>query len=95
MPSQMTPAERTLRARIAAHARWAREPDRTKATQAARNGLGAMFEAQVPPEITDPEARAKAAENLRRAYYARLSLAAAKARRQRAAAHGTRKREAA
>lgn len=26
----MTPAERTLRARLAAHARWASDPDRTQ-----------------------------------------------------------------
>ncbi len=77
----LSPAERSLRARLAAHSMHARH-DARHTTAAARAAFLARFEAEVDPEgRLDPEERARRAEQARRAYFARLSLAAAKARR--------------
>ncbi|WP_380166618.1 hypothetical protein [Jannaschia sp. R86511] len=82
--------DRTLRAQIAAHTSWARTPDRTARTAAARAALLAKFESEVDPDGTLPPAeRAKRAENARRAYYLRLAAKSASSRRQRAAERNT------
>lgn len=78
-----SPSERTLIARIAAGERWGREIDRTAATEPARRAFKDRFLAQVPAEVTDPQRRAEMAEHLRRAYYSRLALKSAQARRAR------------
>lgn len=71
-----TAAERSSQARIAAHERWAREPDRTSATAPARRAFLARFETKVDPDGTLPAAeRAKRAENAMRAHMGRLSRA--------------------
>src|SRR5512132_4336322 len=76
-----TPAERTLRARLAAHTMHAQH-DTRQTTASGRAAFLARFEAEVDPDgRLDPEERARRAEQARRAYFARLSLAAAKARR--------------
>lgn len=72
---------RAMRARIAAHESWARTVDRTTRTAAARKAADDRFLAQVPPEVTDPQARREAAESLRKAYYARLAYKSAQARK--------------
>lgn len=84
--SSETPAERSLRARIAAATRWAQEPDRRAATQPARDAMLRRFEDEVDPDrrLSEPE-RARRVESARKAYYSRLSLAAAQARRAKAA----------
>ena len=74
-----------LAARAAQHERWARTADRTQATQAMRdngpNGL-AYFERQVDPDRKFPESQRRAmAISARKAYYARLALASARARK--------------
>jgi len=80
-----TPAERTMRAQLGAHAQWARTEDRTARTQAARDGFYARFERQVDPEgLLPPEERQRRAAHLRKAYMLRLSLASARARRRNA-----------
>ena len=77
-----TPADRALRARLAAHTRWARTPDRTAATAVARAAFLDRFDRQVDPDDTlDPETRARLAANARSAHFARLALASARARR--------------
>jgi hypothetical protein len=82
-----SPAERTLRARAAAHVRWAHESDRSKATSCARAGLQARFEREVDPDRRlDPIERAKRVESRRKAYYADLARRSAAARRKRKAA---------
>ncbi len=82
-----SPVERSLRARAAAHFRWANEPDRAAATAAAREGLQARFEKQVDPNnVLDPVERAKRAESARRAYFADLTRKSIAARRKRKAA---------
>lgn len=70
-----------LRARIAAAERWAHCPDRQAATAPARAAFAERFERLVDPEGTlPPEERAKRAASAKRAHFARLALASAKAR---------------
>lgn len=74
--------DRSLVATIAAHERWAREPDRAAATEAARRAFRDRFERQVDPDGTLPPAeRARRAEHARKAYYTRLALRSAQSRR--------------
>lgn len=83
----MSQAERVLRARCAAHARWAKEDDRKAATAGAREGFLARFLREVDPEgVLDPAERLRRAESARKAHMARLALASARARRLRGAA---------
>lgn len=71
----MTPAERSLRARIAAHTRWAGCDDRRAATAPATRAFLDRFEKQVDPDrVLDPQERAKRAQNARKAHMAALSL---------------------
>ena len=77
----LTPEQRTQYARLAAHTSWGQTPDRAARTAAARKALADRFEAQVPAEVTDPAARAAAAENLRKAFYLRLALKSAASRK--------------
>lgn len=87
----MTPAERTQKARLAAHARWAREPDRSKATAPARRAALDRFERQAE-EIhgpLKPKMRRKVARNLQAEHMTRMSIkAAAKAKKSRNATGG-------
>ena len=80
----MSSAERRLRARLAAHVQWSREPDPTARTANARAAFLARFEREVDPDgRLSPEERCRRAEHARRAYFTRLALASAKARRAR------------
>jgi hypothetical protein len=79
----LTPAERILRARLAAHAMHAQH-DARQTTARARAAFLARFEAEVDPDGTlAPDERGRRAEHARRAYFTRLALASAKARRAR------------
>lgn len=83
----LTPQERTLRAKMAAHSRWAKVEDRGEETAAGRAAFELRFLREVDPENRlDPAERLKRAENLRKAYFAKLALKSAVARRKRAAA---------
>lgn len=83
----LTPAERILRGQLAAHTSWARTPDRAARTAAARQAAMGRFEREVDPDGTlTPAERAKRAESLRKAYFARLALKSAQARRRRGGA---------
>ena len=83
----LTPAERILRGQIAAHTSWARTPDRAARTAAARQAALNRFEREVDPEgKLAPDVRAKMAESERKAYFKRLALKSAKARRRRGGA---------
>lgn len=81
----VTPAERSLYGKLGAHISWAKTPDRPARTRPARNGLERKFEREADPnnELT-PAERAKRTEHVRKAYYARLALKSAQARRRRA-----------
>lgn len=73
--------------RIGAHVKWATTEDRSAATQAARDAMYRRFEDEVDPERALPEAeRAKRVESARRAYYTRIALKSAAARKAKAAA---------
>ena len=77
----LSPAERSLRARMAAHTMHARH-DARETTAAARSAFLARFEIEVDPDgILSPEERRRRVEHARRAYFTRLALASAKARR--------------
>lgn len=72
----------SLQHQIAALESWAKTPDRAARTRAARQGLEAKFEREVDPDgVMSPADRAKAVANLRTAYYRRLALKSAEARR--------------
>jgi len=76
----LTPEQRSLRARIAAHSKWAKTPDPAAATAAARQAALDRFERQVDPDGTMPPAeRARRAEHARKAYFAGLALKSARA----------------
>jgi len=78
------PADRFMAASIASNTRWAVEPDRTRATSVGRAAFMARFDDEVDPERALPPAeRARRAESARKAYFMRLALASAKARRAR------------
>lgn len=77
----VSPAERSLRARLGAHTLHARR-DARQTTALARAGFLARFEREVDPDgVLDPSERRRRAEHARRAYFTRLSLAAVQARR--------------
>ncbi|MEV4212931.1 hypothetical protein [Micromonospora sp. NPDC049662] len=76
------PTERALLARVAAHTRWAKTPDRAASTAAARQAFRDRFEREVDPEgVLPPQERARRAESARSAFYSRLALKSARARR--------------
>jgi hypothetical protein len=77
----LSPAERSLRARLAAHAMHAKHDPR-QTTANGRAAFQARFEREVDPDGTlGPEERRRRAEHARSAYFARIQLASAKARR--------------
>lgn len=83
-PEPLTPAERSLRARIAVHTSWANTADRTARTAPGRQASMARFEKQVDPDGTlDPAERARRADQAMRAHMARLAFKSAQARRRR------------
>lgn len=80
----MAQSTRSLAASIAAHESWANTSDRSARTAPARAALMAKFEREVDPDgVLPPDERARRAEHKRRAYFQRLALKSAKARRAR------------
>lgn len=84
------PAERSLIASIAAHERWARCDDLTAATAAAREAFRDRFVREARERYGDLAGGElqRRAEHLRAAYYRRLALKSAQARRLRKAEGG-------
>jgi len=81
----MTAAERSRRARIAAHASWATTVDRTARTSSGTRAFLDRFERQVDPGgILPDETRAAMAQHARTAYMLQLAEKSAAARRRRA-----------
>lgn len=86
----LTPAERALRARLAAHAQWATTEDRTARTAAAYAKSPLSFDywrAKVEgerPDLSPAEVRRRA-ESLWKSNQARLALRSSQARRRRSA----------
>jgi hypothetical protein len=79
----LTPAQRSLRARIAAYTLHATHDPRVT-TKRARDAFLARFEREVDPDRRLPAAvRRRRADAAKRAYFSRLALKSAKARRAR------------
>jgi hypothetical protein len=77
----LTPEQRTLRAKIAAHARWSKVVDRTAETAPARKALHDRLAAEVDPDnLLDPVERAKRVDSAVKAHMLRLSLKSSRAR---------------
>lgn len=82
--SELSPGQRSLRARMAAHALHARRDGR-EITAPARAAFLARFEDQVDPDrLLSAEERARRAEHARKAHFTRLALRSAQSRRTRA-----------
>lgn len=89
MPSidRLTPEQRSLRARLAAHTLHASVADPAAHTAAARAAFLDRFEREVDPDGVLPVAeRVRRAEHLRKAYFIKLALKSAQARRRKKAA---------
>ena len=85
----LTPGQRSLRARMAAHARWARHDAAAHAAKmrAASPAGDQRWLDQVDPDRELPEEeRAIRADHAKKAYFAGLALRSATARRKRAEA---------
>jgi hypothetical protein len=79
----LTPAERSLRARLGAYALFSKV-DPVEHTAAARRKFLERFEREVDPDGVLPEKeRIRRAQYARKAYFSRLAQASAKARRER------------
>jgi L-alanine-DL-glutamate epimerase-like enolase superfamily enzyme len=79
----LSPAERTLRARLGAYELHARR-DPSETTRAAREKFAERFYLAVDPHgELEADERERRAAALRRAYYTRLALKSAAARRKR------------
>lgn len=76
----MTPEQRVLRAKLAAHTLHAKVDSREH-TAPARRAFMARFEDEVDPDRVLPEAeRRRRAEHARKAYFTRLALKSTQAR---------------
>ncbi len=74
--------ERSIISSIAGHTSWAKTVDRTARTAPAREKVNQRREVEVDPELKlDPAEGAKRAANARKAYFKRLALKSAQARR--------------
>ena len=83
-PEPLTPAERILRARIAALTSWAYTDDRAARTAPGRQASMQRFEREVDADgILNPVERARRADMAMRAHMSRLALKSAQARRRR------------
>jgi len=79
--SGLTPEQRSLSARIAAHAMHSKHDSR-ETSQPARDAFLKRFEREVDPEGVLPAAeRQRRAEHARKAYFTRLAFKSSKARR--------------
>jgi hypothetical protein len=74
MPEDSTSSLRSLRGRLGAHTSWANTTDRSARTAPARAALDQKF-------LDQADGDPVRAEHLRKAYFARLALKSAKARR--------------
>lgn len=87
MPS-FDPVERSLAARLAAHTLHS-QVDPTEHTAPARKAFLERFEKEVDPDgILSPDERARRAAHARKAYFTRLALKSAQARRKAKGAAG-------
>jgi hypothetical protein len=77
----LTPGERTLRARLAAHTLHA-TVDSREHTEPARKAFMDRFEDQVDPDrLLSPSERRRRADQAKKAYFTRLALKSVQARK--------------
>lgn len=82
MSDSLTPEQRSLRARMAAHLSWARTADPAARTAPAREKFDQRFLDAVDPDRKLPEKeRQRRAVHARKAYFTALALKSARARR--------------
>jgi hypothetical protein len=82
----LTPEQRVMRSRLAAHRSWANTSDPAARTAPARKAALDRFERQVDPDGVLPEAeRARRAEYARKAYFTELAFKSSRARQRRKA----------
>lgn len=75
-------SERVMIAQLAAHTRWSQTDDRRAATEPARRAFDDRFMRQVDPDgVLPPDERARRADSAKKAYFQRLALKSAQARR--------------
>lgn len=80
-PSDETPAQRSMRGRMAVHRSWANTGDRTDRTSAGRAAFADRFEREVDPEgVLPPDERAQRAKAAKSAYFTALALKSSKSR---------------
>jgi len=80
--SSLTPEQRRLRAQAAAHSLHAQVADPSAHTAPARKAFNDRFDREVDPDgVLDPVERARRAEHARKAYFLKLALKSAQARR--------------
>jgi hypothetical protein len=78
----LTPEQRTLRWKVAAHTLHSKVVDPTAHTAPARIAFLDRFEREVDPDgVLSPVERARRAEHARKAYFSRLALRSAQVRR--------------
>jgi hypothetical protein len=78
---ELTPEQRSLRSRMAAHSSWARTADRAERTRNGREAFMRRFEDQVDPDRTlSLDDRLRRAEQARKAHFAQLALRSSRAR---------------
>ncbi|MFE4691209.1 hypothetical protein ACFRH6_14265 [Streptomyces sp. NPDC056749] len=91
MSDTETPAELSMRMRLASHKSWATTTDRPARTAAARRASHhtrfLTMAREMHPDASD-EQIAAVAESLRKAHYTELAMRSAKARRLKAATRG-------
>jgi hypothetical protein len=87
MDTDLTPEERTLRARMAVQKSWANTADPSSRTAKARAAAAGRFEKQAREmhPNADEATVARVAEHLRQAHFTELAFKSAKARRMKAA----------
>jgi hypothetical protein len=80
----MTPEQRSLRGRMAAHSLHAQVTDPAAHTAPARKAFLDRFEREADPDgVLTPAERARRAEHLRKAYFTALAYKSSRARSQR------------
>jgi hypothetical protein len=89
MELPLTPKQRTMRARMAAHVRWAKSKNPHEDTRPGRDAFMERFRREADPESLLPEAeRERRAKHLMKAHFTRMAFDSSKARRKDGRCHG-------
>lgn len=77
----LSPSQRTLRARLAAHRSWENTKDPVGRTKPGRDAAFERFERQVDPDgVLSPAERRRRAEHARKAHMTKLAFLSSKKR---------------